>query len=114
MRLLIICIFAGLTLPVFSQSSFTTDHLLAVKRVGDPQQSIERVARRTPAIYVTFGAPYVIAGVPSASTVVVAWTGLPAAQRAAARVILGARAATGRLPVSVLPSYPIGHPLQGN
>ena len=101
---------AGATPPLVIVSSYTLPIPGRGPLIPDAvTQSIERVARRTPVIYVTFGAPYVIADVPSANTAVVAWTGLPAAQRAAARVILGTRAATGRLPVSVLPDYPIGH-----
>jgi beta-N-acetylhexosaminidase len=71
--------------------------------------AIERIARRTPLVYVAFGGPYASASVPSASTVIVAWTGIPAAQRATARVILGDRPATGRLPVALPPAYPVGH-----
>jgi beta-N-acetylhexosaminidase len=73
--------------------------------------SAERLARRTPVVHVAFGSPYVTASVPSASTVILAWSGLPAAQRAAAHAILGVRPTTGRLPISLLPEYALGHGL---
>ena len=73
--------------------------------------SAERIARRTPVVHVAFGSPYVTASVPSVSTVVLGWSGLPTAQRAAARAILGLRPTTGRLPISLLPEYTLGHGL---
>ncbi|HEX6049425.1 MAG TPA: glycoside hydrolase family 3 protein [Gemmatimonadaceae bacterium] len=73
--------------------------------------SAERIAQRTPVVHVAFGSPYMTASVPSASTVIVAWSGIPAAQRAAARAILGVRPTTGRLPISLLPEYALGHGL---
>ena len=97
--------------PLVILSSYT----LPILRHGSPgvpvavSESIERIARRTSLVYIAFGGPYATASVPSASTVIVAWTGIPAAQRAAARVVLGTRPATGRLPVSLPPEYQIGH-----
>jgi len=63
----------------------------------------ERIAHSAPLVHVAFGGPSITLSLPSASTTMVAWTGIPAAQRAAAGVIVGARAATGRLPVSLRP-----------
>lgn len=72
-------------------------------------ESMERIARRAPTVHVAFGDPYVITSVPSAGTAMVAWSGIPAVQRAAARVILGAAVAPGRLPISLPPEYELGH-----
>ena len=102
---------SGLPTPLVILSSYTLP-IPARSSPGIPvavTESVERIARRTSLVYIAFGGPYATASVPSASTVIIAWTGIPAAQRAAARVVLGARAATGRLPVSLPPRYPIGH-----
>ena len=94
-------ILSSYTLPIPGRGSVGLPDAVA--------ESVERIAQRTTLIYVAFGGPYVTASVPSASTVVLAWSGIPSSQRAAARVILGARSATGRLPVSLLPDYAVGH-----
>ena len=70
--------------------------------------SLERIARATPTIHVVFGDPYVAADVPSARTVLLAWSGIPAAQRAAARALLGTQSLGGRSPVPIAAAYPLG------
>jgi beta-N-acetylhexosaminidase len=62
-------------------------------------QSLDRVARAAPTVVVFFGDPYAATELPSASTVLFAWSGIPAAQRAAARALLGQAPVTGTLPV---------------
>jgi beta-N-acetylhexosaminidase len=80
--------------------------------IGLPESvatAIEQVARRAPVIHVAFGSPYATSSVPSASTVLLGWSGIPPAQRAAARAILGIANGSGRLPISLLPGYELGH-----
>ena len=71
------------------------------------RSALERIARAAPTVHVVFGDPYVAADVPSASTVVLAWSGIPAAQRAAARALLGTQPISGRSPVPI-GAYPVG------
>jgi beta-N-acetylhexosaminidase len=61
-----------------------------------------RTAGRAPVV-VAFGNPYLLQEVPAVPAYLVAWSGAPAAQRAAARALLGQEAITGRLPVSMPP-----------
>lgn len=70
--------------------------------------AVERIARRADVVHVVFGDPYAAASVPSASTILLGWSGVPATQRAAARVLLGEAAVSGTLPVSISPAYPAG------
>ncbi|CAA9289561.1 MAG: hypothetical protein AVDCRST_MAG11-14, partial [uncultured Gemmatimonadaceae bacterium] len=70
--------------------------------------AFERLAARAPTVHAVFGDPYVVSGVPSASTVLLAWTGIGAAQRAAAEALVGAAPIGGRLPVDIPPAYPVG------
>jgi hypothetical protein len=69
---------------------------------------LERLAQRRPLVLVSFGDPYVAAGVPSAGAVVQAWSGIPAVQRAVARALAGGASIDGRLPVSVPPQWRAG------
>ena len=104
----------GMTTPPLVIASVYTLPIPGQGSAGIPTavaESIERIARRTSLVYIALGSPYVTARAPSASTVVIAWTGIPAAQRAAARVVLGTQAATGRLPISLPPDYTLGHGL---
>jgi len=80
-------------------------------RIGLPAPvaaALERLARRTPLVHVALGDPYVIRDVPSASTVLLAWSGMQTAQEAAARALLGTAAVSGRLPVDIPPAYRVG------
>jgi beta-N-acetylhexosaminidase len=70
--------------------------------------AFERLARRTPLVHAAFGDPYVVGGVPSATAVLLGWSGAGFAQRAAAAALLGAAPVAGRLPVAIPPRYPIG------
>jgi beta-N-acetylhexosaminidase len=63
---------------------------------------------RTRSILVNFGNPYLYQQVPNVPTYVIAWGGFPVSQRAAALALLGATPITGRLPISIPPSLPLG------
>jgi beta-N-acetylhexosaminidase len=59
-------------------------------------------------ILVNFGNPYLYQQVPEVATYLVAWGGFPVSQRAAAEALLGINAITGRLPITIPPSFSIG------
>jgi beta-N-acetylhexosaminidase len=69
--------------------------------------ALERIAGAAPTILIVFGDPYVAADVPAAGTVLLAWSGIPASQRAAAGALLGRAPISGRSPVPIGP-YPLG------
>jgi beta-N-acetylhexosaminidase len=59
-------------------------------------------------ILVSFGTPYLLQQAPDVSSYMVAWGGMNATQRAAARALAGASAITARMPVSIPPLLPRG------
>jgi beta-N-acetylhexosaminidase len=59
-------------------------------------------------VHVAFGDPYVIGSAPSASTALLAWSGTTTAQRAAARALVGTADVSGRLPITMPPTYGLG------
>jgi len=75
-------------------------------------ESLDKLARSRPILFVSFGDPYVLSVLPELGTYVLAWSDAPVSQRAAARALLGLAPITGKLPISIPPHYPIGHGLQ--
>jgi beta-N-acetylhexosaminidase len=72
-------------------------------------QVIDSLAKgNKPVVLISFGSPYLITSFPSASTYIFAWGGAPVSQRAAALALLGERAITGKLPVSIPPLLKFG------
>lgn len=70
---------------------------------------IEQLAvRKKPIVVISFGSPYLLGAFPSVSSYMIAWGGSPVSQRAAAMALLGQRAITGRLPISIPPALAIG------
>jgi hypothetical protein len=65
-------------------------------------------ARTRNVILVAFGSPYALLQAPSVPTYLVAWGGLAASQRAAARALAGDAAITATLPISIPPLLPFG------
>jgi len=65
-------------------------------------------ARTRNIILVSFGTPYLLQQAPDVSAYVLAWGGMPATQRAAARALLGEIPISARLPVSIPPLLPLG------
>jgi len=61
-----------------------------------------------PAVLLSFGSPYLLSSLPDPSAYLLAWSGAPAAQRAAADALLGRTSISGRLPVSLPPLYARG------
>jgi beta-N-acetylhexosaminidase len=64
-------------------------------------------ARKRP-IVVSLGNPYLLQQLRGVPAYLIAWSGISASQRAAARALLGANAITGRLPIRIPPSTSIG------
>ena len=64
--------------------------------------------RRTHAVLVNFGNPYLLQQVPDVGSYVLAWGGFPISQRAAALALLGVNPITGRLPISIPPLLSFG------
>lgn len=78
--------------------------------VGAPQAFVDFVERRSKGsrkpIVVAFGNPYLLGQIPSAMAYLIAWSGVPVSQIAAARALLGEIPITATLPIS-LPPAPI-------
>ena len=68
---------------------------------------IDSSAVARPSMLVSFGSPYIYAGIPSVESYLVAWAANPLSERAAARALTGA-AIGGRLPTSIPPRLPFG------
>jgi len=74
---------------------------------------IERLAaERIPHVVVSFGNPYLITEFPSAQSYLLAWSGNPVSQRAAAEALFGDIAVTGRTPTAIPGFWAIGSGLQ--
>ena len=70
---------------------------------------VRAATQRNPrTIVVAFGNPYFFQQIPFAPAYLVAWSGFPAEQRAAARALLGVSAITGRLPITIPPALRLG------
>jgi beta-N-acetylhexosaminidase len=68
--------------------------------------------RPTRSIVVSFGNPYLLREIPDVPSYLIAWSGFPASQRAAARAIVGTASIGGRLPISIPPVASVGAGLQ--
>lgn len=62
-----------------------------------------------PTALVSLGSPYLLSQTPTVESYLIAWSGVPAAERAAARALLGWTPIRGTLPIRIPPNYPIGH-----
>jgi hypothetical protein len=70
---------------------------------------IRHVSQRNPrTIVVAFGNPYFFQQVPFTPAYLLAWSGFPPSQRAAARALLGNAGITGRLPITIPPALRLG------
>jgi beta-N-acetylhexosaminidase len=78
--------------------------------VGAPQEFVDFVTRQSATtrkpIVVAFGNPYLLSQIPTASTYLAAWSGVPASQIAAARALMGEIPITARLPITIGPFTP--------
>src|SRR5881296_321318 len=64
-----------------------------------------------PTVLVSLGSPYLLNQTPTVKSYLIAWSGVRAAERAAARALLGWSPVRGKLPIRIPPAYPIGHGL---
>ena len=62
-----------------------------------------------PTVLVSLGSPYLLNQTPAAKSYLIAWSGVRAAERAAARALLGWSPIRGKLPIRIPPAYPIGY-----
>lgn len=62
---------------------------------------------RKPTVLVSFGSPYLLDQTPAVKSYLIAWSGIRACERAAARAVLGLSPIGGHLPIRV-PPYPVG------
>jgi len=70
-------------------------------------QFLDGVARRQPTVLVSFGSPYVIRQVPSASSYLIGWASTAMAERAVAGALADKTAITGTAPIEIPPGFPI-------
>jgi beta-N-acetylhexosaminidase len=61
-----------------------------------------------PTVLVSLGSPYLLNQAPTVKSYIIAWSGVRAAERAAARALLGWSPLRGKLPIRIPPNYPIG------
>ena len=61
-----------------------------------------------PAVLISFGSPYLLNQTPSVKSYLLAWSGVRASERAAARALLGLSPISGHLPIRIPPGYPVG------
>ena len=73
--------------------------------------SIATIAARQPTLLVSFGSPYIISQVPGVPSYLLAWVATPTSETAVANALTGA-AITGKSPILIPPSWPIGTGLQ--
>lgn len=70
---------------------------------------VVQTAAAKPTVLVSFGNPYLLSQLPDyRGAYLIAWSDVPATERAAARALAGLDAITGRLPVTLSPEYPLG------
>ncbi len=83
--------------------------------LGLPQSfrtAVDHLAAERPVVYISFGDPYVVRGLPRVPTYMLAWSESPASQAAAARALLGQAPITGKLPIRIPPAYEAGFGLE--
>lgn len=70
---------------------------------------VRNATQRNPrTIVVAFGNPYLLQQIAFVGTYLVAWSGFPPSQRAAARALFGAADISGRLPITIPPAIRLG------
>jgi beta-N-acetylhexosaminidase len=73
---------------------------------------IGNTARSRPTILVSLGNPYLIGDLPEVGSYLIGWRSNSVTEQAMARALAGAASITGRLPISIPPSYARGWGLQ--
>ncbi len=65
------------------------------------------LARRKPTVLISFGSPYIIAQVPTASSYIIGWSNTPIAETAVGGALTRRIDITGTAPIPIPPSWPI-------
>jgi hypothetical protein len=73
---------------------------------------IARAARERPAILISLGNPYVLAGLPEVGSYLIGWRSNAVTEQAVARALAGAAPITGHLPIALPPKYARGWGLE--
>ena len=73
---------------------------------------ISASTRLRPTVLVSLGNPYLISRLPEVGSYVIGWRSNPLIEQAVARALAGVAPITGRLPISIPPTYPRGWGLQ--
>jgi beta-N-acetylhexosaminidase len=73
---------------------------------------ISASTRLRPTVLVSLGNPYLISRLPEVGSYVIGWRSNPIIEQAVARALAGVAPITGRLPISIPPTYPRGWGLQ--
>ena len=73
---------------------------------------IGAAAQLQPTILVSLGNPYLISELPEVGSYLIGWCSNPVTEQAVARALAGVNPITGRLPISIPPSYPRGWGVQ--
>ncbi len=72
---------------------------------------VAHAAAERPTVLISFGSPYLLSAFPSVGTYMLAWGDRPICQSAAVHALFGEAPVSGRLPIPLPPSYPIGYGL---
>jgi beta-N-acetylhexosaminidase len=78
---------------------------------ADAAQLVTTLANRAPTLMVSFGSPYLISQVPAIPGYLIAWNNNSSSEVAVANALAGS-AITGKAPIFIPPSWPIGSGLQ--
>ncbi len=73
---------------------------------------IDSTARVRSTILVSLGNPYLITQTPSVGSYLLGWISNALSEQAMARALAGTAPITGRLPISIVPTYPVGWGVQ--
>ena len=99
-----VSLFAASDKPIASRGSIgLPDAMMAL---------ISATALSRPTILVSLGNPYLIGQLPEVGSYLIGWRSNPVTEQAVARALAGATAITGRLPISIPPSYARGWGVQ--
>lgn len=95
-----VALFAANVKPISARGTIALPDSLALL--------IEATDAKQPTMLVSFGSPYLLDQTPAVKTYLIAWSGVRATERAAARAVLGLSPIGGHLPIRIPPMYPVG------
>ncbi len=95
-----VALFAANVKPISSRGNIALPDSLAAL--------IGAVDATKPTVLLSFGSPYLLDQTPGVKTYLIAWSGVRASERAAARAVLGLSPIGGHLPIRIPPAYKVG------